>query len=427
MADHEHYREICAAASTGQATARELSALGKHLAGCETCRQAYFDYLNLAARHYAEGSKNPVLSSEGARESLSSEFFAKRFFERAEQEGIRFSSDVTREISQLSPVPRVRPKHVGWPALARMVSAVALLCLAVSAGFFYGRRSRGGGPDLQAVRQKSTGTAVAIVDLSKRTAELEAANSRLAVEITRMKAELGKAGQRLQRTEASLDSATRNRSKLASSRAALEMQLKAAQQELAHSRTVAAATQQEAAKQRNNVSSLATAITDSELRIAGLRNELAEQSAVISKQKKLLALTHDVTDLMGARNLHIVDVVDTNSHGKARRAVGRIFYTEDKSLIFYAYDLNELKTKKGKYQYTVWARQKGDGSEVRSLGIFYSDNKTKRRWVFKCDDPKVLQSIGSVFVTLEPADSHATHPHGRELMYAYLGGRPNHP
>jgi hypothetical protein len=59
--------------------------------------------------------------------------------------------------------------------------------------------------------------------------------------------------------------------------------------------------------------------------------------------------------------------------------------------------------------------------------MFYSDDKAQRRWTFKCDDPKILTEIDSVFVTLEPEKGDPSHPHGPNLMYAYLRGQPNHP
>src|SRR5262249_11718630 len=106
---------------------------------------------------------------------------------------------------------------------------------------------------------------------------------------------------------------------------------------------------------------------------------------------------------------------------------GRVFFTEGKSLIFYAYDLNEAKIEKANYQYRVWAKKEGPEKQVRSLGIFYSDDHAQRRWVFKCDDPKILTDIDSVFVTLEPAGADPLHPKGSNLMYAYLRARANHP
>ncbi len=141
----------------------------------------------------------------------------------------------------------------------------------------------------------------------------------------------------------------------------------------------------------------------------------------------MLAAGRDITDLMGARNLHIVDVVDTDAQGKNKPAFGRIFYTEGKSLIFYAYDLNEAKLVKANYQYRIWAKKEGRDAKVQHLGIFYADDKSQRRWSFKCNDPRVLKDIDSVFVTLEPANSDPSRPKGQNLMYAYLLGQPNHP
>ena len=36
------------------------------------------------------------------------------------------------------------------------------------------------------------------------------------------------------------------------------------------------------------------------------------------------------------------------------------------------------------------------------LGIFYGDNASKKRWVLKLDDPKLLAQIDAVFVTIGP-------------------------
>ena len=82
MVKHEHYRELCAAASIGQATPEELLELERHASECDACGQAYFDYLNLAAQQFAVAQNDPALSPERARESLNSELFERRFFER---------------------------------------------------------------------------------------------------------------------------------------------------------------------------------------------------------------------------------------------------------------------------------------------------------------------------------------------------------
>jgi hypothetical protein len=75
----------------------------------------------------------------------------------------------------------------------------------------------------------------------------------------------------------------------------------------------------------------------------------------------------------------------------------------------------------------VWGKKDGPGQAAKSLGIFYSDDKAQKRWVFKYDDPKVLSEIDSVFVTLEPPGKNLTEPKGDKFLYAYLRNQPNHP
>ena len=428
MVKHDHYREICAAASIGQATPEELFELEKHVAECDSCSQAYFDYLNLAAQQYAEANQKPTLSSNQAKESLNSELFTRRFFERAEREGIQFSADVDHEVRQLSPVPLPLPQRMSWRVPAGAIAAVVLLGLTLSAGYFYGRRSFGRvSTDLRAHKVDNPAATAPVAGLDQRIAELNATNARLEAEIDHLKHELAKASEQLSATANDLNSSSQDREKLAASRAALEAQLIMVQETLAQSQVLAATAQQAAAKERDRVNDVEATLVADGIKISDLTNELAEKSAALEQERQLLALGHDVSDLMGARNLHIVDVVDTDPKGKTRPAFGRIFFTEGKSLVFYAYDLNDAKIQKANFQYRVWARQESGEKQVRSLGIFYSDDKTQRRWVFKCNDPKILGEIDSVFVTLEPSGTEPAHPKGQNLMYAYLRGQPNHP
>ena len=82
---------------------------------------------------------------------------------------------------------------------------------------------------------------------------------------------------------------------------------------------------------------------------------------------------------------------------------------------------------KANYQYQVWAKKEGPNRQAQRLGIFYADDKAQRRWVFKCDDAKILREIDSVFVTFGRPDGDPSRPEGSSLMYAYLHGQPNHP
>ena len=421
MLKHEKYRELCAAASIGEATPEELLELEQHTSECETCGKAYFDYLNLAARQFAAAERNPNLSLDEAQRSLNSQLFTRRFFELAEREGIQFSSDVGQEVRRLTPSP-VPSSRQSWPAFATAIAAAVLISSSLSVGYFYGK---GAFTRTQSSLQTASHNPDIIID--QRIAELNAANAKLQAEINRLNAELRKADNQLSTTETNLNAASQDRQKLLVDRDALESQLKNVQDALAQSQVVAASAQREATKEQSHSSDIEATLVADQVKIHALAEELSDRSAMLDQERQLLALGHDVSDLMGARNLHIVDVVDTDPKGKTRPAFGRIFFTEGKSLVFYAYDLNGTIIQKADYQYRVWAKQEGSDKQVRSLGIFYSDDKAQRRWVFKCNDPKILGEIDSVFVTLEPADSDPTHPKGQNLMYAYLRGQPNHP
>jgi len=419
---HEHYREICAAASIGQATPEELFELERHASECEACQRTYFDYLNLAGAQYAEANQKPVLTSERAQESLNSDLFTRRFFERAENEGIHFSKDVGAEVERLTPLSRPVSRRPFWTVPIRAIAAAVLVSVGVSGGYFYGKRS-----GQQMFETKNVGVASPAITIDGHVAELTAANGKLEEEIRRLKTELTKASESLKATQTNLHSTSADREKLESDHAALQAQLQTAQDQLAQSQTLLASAQQDAAKRDARANDLQASLVASNVKISNLTEELADKSALLDKERQLLALNRDVTNLMAERNLHVVDVVDTDARGKTRPAFGRVFFAEDKVLEFYAYDLNEGKLQKANYQYHVWAKKEGGDKQVRSLGIFYSDSKEQRRWKFQCNDPKILREIDSVFVTLEPADSDPKHPKGQNLMYAYLRGQPNHP
>jgi hypothetical protein len=64
--------------------------------------------------------------------------------------------------------------------------------------------------------------------------------------------------------------------------------------------------------------------------------------------------------------------------------------------------------------------------EARNLGIFYEGNASKKRWVLKAEDPKTLEDIDAVFVTVEPRGG-SQQPSGKPLLFASLDISPNHP
>ena len=105
---------------------------------------------------------------------------------------------------------------------------------------------------------------------------------------------------------------------------------------------------------------------------------------------------------------------------------GRVFYTKGKSLIFYAYDLDQQPGLRDANTFQAWGRRGPDQARAVNLGVLYVDNAAKKRWVLKADDPKTLADIDAVFVTVEPHGG-SSHPSGKPLLFAYLRVEPNHP
>src|SRR4029077_10884340 len=340
---HEHFEELCAAASIGQATAEELRALEQHANGCHRCRHTYFDYLNVASQAFAAAKQVPALSARDFGESLTSELFASRFFDRAKREGIVFSREVDNDVKPLGPVPVLRSRKLLAQKLEIVAAAAAVFAM-VSTGYFYWNRSmKNTVSTSEESRAGAHKTAAPTIVTDTRLRQLTAANSDLTLQVGRLEAELTKINDQLVATATDLKATSQDRLKLASDRDELQAKLSEAQREIDRSESMLASVQQEAAAQKAYAGDIDAKLIADRVKLHDLDEELKDKSVLLDQERQLLSASHDVTDLMGARNLHIVDVVDTDQRGKSRPAFGRIFFTEGKSLIFYAYDLNDHK------------------------------------------------------------------------------------
>ncbi|MBZ5667553.1 MAG: hypothetical protein LAO30_23520 [Acidobacteriia bacterium] len=203
-------------------------------------------------------------------------------------------------------------------------------------------------------------------------------------------------------------------------RDALQRQLEDADQSLRNVRNDLVRTQDERQGALLKAASLET-------RIDELSSDLRESSASVQRQKGFLASDRDIRELMGARQLYIADVFDVDHNGRKRKTFGRVFYTKGKSLIFYAFDLDQQPGYRDAKAVQVWGSPSEDQSNAVNLGIFYLDSEANRRWVFKSDDPVTLENINAVFVTIERKGTN-TKPTGKPFLYAYLRTAPaNHP
>ncbi len=89
-------------------------------------------------------------------------------------------------------------------------------------------------------------------------------------------------------------------------------------------------------------------------------------------------MTRDIRDLMGARDLYVAEVYDVKRDGSTQKSYGRVFYTKGKSLIFYAYDLNEEPEARDASTFQAWGRRGPDRQEGSQSRNFLSGTTPRK-------------------------------------------------
>src|SRR5262249_55476069 len=143
-----------------------------------------------------------------------------------------------------------------------------------------------------------------------------------------------------------------------------------------------------------------TASLESHINELDARLAISDGSA--RKDEEFLNKDRDIRELMGARQLYIADVFDVEQNGAKSKPFGRVFYTAGKSLLFYAFDLDRQPGYRQARTFQAWGRPEKLGGNPMSLGVFYMDSESNRRWALKAEDPALLAQINAVFVTVEP-------------------------
>jgi len=340
--------------------------------------------------------------------------------------GAEFSAPIQKEISE-------RPKRIGGLGFGPFISqapvwAVAMLVVGSAVGFGVGsfRHSStvlqqavvaGAVPTTPAppvVAKKSAEPAVdasALLDAKRATTDIEQKLAASELEKTRLQNELKEVSEKITNIQ---NARNQDASELA--------QLKAAADE---SRNAATATEAQLRSLKDAQASKDADLVAAQYHLRELESQLVDQTAAAERDRELMAVASgsEMRDVIGARNLHIIDVADVENGG-VRKPFGRVFYTEGKSLIFYAYDLSKTK---GRQTFYAWGHKEGDPRTPRALGALHNDDPAQSRWVFKFSDTKVLAQIDSVYVTLEPNERPGDKPKGKKLLNAFLGTPANHP
>jgi hypothetical protein len=434
MEPHEEFLELCAVSTSGDLTEEEQKKLQAHLAGCPACRQALKEFeaavdlgvpllLSTLAGAPTEQSERrrerPVelasstvpASDRGRTEAQPPGAEGKRAFAFAHQGGHRQT--------------RVNWNYVWLPFAACIVLSMALASYTYRAGKSRHSEpisvgsSTDAGRGMEALEQQLSDAGhdrqvlkAQLVERDKVVGDLRRQIEQQSTSVEQMKAAQANLEQAIQSDEA-------EKQRVAEGQASLAQKLDAAQASAQQMQAELASARQQQSQGEAQDGSLQAQIKD-------LNSELRDREQTINKEDDLLSHDRDIRELMGARDLYIAEVYDVGRDGATQKPCGRVFYTKGKSLVFYAYDLDQQPGVRNAQAFQAWGRRGANMQEALNLGIFYEDNAAKKRWVLKFDDAKTLEQIDAVFVTLEPnGGSHK--PSGKPLLFAYLKIDPNHP
>ena len=423
--EHGRFKKLCALAQTDSLSAGEKLDLERHLEICGACREIYDQYSAIGKEGVAFLPEAYALTEEALRwdnrkawADISAAIRSQRT-----QQVLSFKASSVRRGWSLEPL-----SSGGRLAIA---SLAACLIIALTLGAYHiGERKNFVSPRLSANlaqgEQNPAPEKRASADLpaahTEQLSDLDKQISNERQEIAQLRAALIVANEKVDelgsangKREADLQQLTGQRDQLAKRLADSESAYQTMQADYSSLRA------------DHDRYSLHTSSLESEL--TELRASNKDQERRLKDDEQYLTSDRDIRELMGARKLYIADVFDVDSDSHTRKPFGRVFYTQRKSLVFYAFDLDHQAGVKNASVFQVWGQkdfQSNGQSHPMNLGILYMDSESNRRWVLRSDDPKQLSEIDAVFVTVEPHGG-SQKPTGKPLLYALLRKEANHP
>jgi peptidoglycan hydrolase CwlO-like protein len=437
MESHDEFRELCAISTSGELSEQEKRKLREHLTGCSECRQTLKEFEAVVDVGI------PFLASQLSTEE--SERFASTLGELSKSAhtgspGVAAPAQAGTEDAgpawdvaepgfvfaqrNRSARKQMNPNYVWCSFAACVLLTIALGIYAYRVGKTHIANVAhavpvGNNAQIEALEQhisdagrEREGLRLQLAQRDRAISDLEREIQEQSVSLNEMKVAQANFAKSIQDDEAEKQRVAQEQSELSQKLGSAQASLTKAQSELGV-----------VTQQRSEVEMQAASL---EAQIHDLSGQLRESELTVGKQEELLAHDRDVRELMGARDLYIAEIYNVAGDGVTQKPYGRVFYTKGKSLIFYAYDLDQQASFKNARTFQAWGQRGPDRSQALNLGIFYEDNTAKKRWVLKFNDPRTLEQIDAVFVTVEPNGGSAK-PSGSPLLFTYLKIEANHP
>ncbi len=423
---HERFKELGALANSGTLSAAEWWELKHHLQFCADCREVHDQYQLLIATGipFLAAAYGHPPERENWDDSEVWEKLLARIREPEQPTDSAFRNPF--------PHPTPPPLLLGLAANQWVKGAlVACLVIAVMAGAYrLGGRTHSGenqvSPSLQERAQKLAAVKEASDELvesqAARISQVQEQNARQEQEVGRLRTALHALEDHSRELGAAEGKTEGQLRAVSEQRDSLTMELRQAEQSYQNLNSELMSLRAEHDRALLHTASLESKVNE-------LTAANRDQDRRLGDDERFLASDRDIRELMGARKLYIADVFDVDSGSRTRKPFGRVFYTQNKSLIFYAFDLDHQAGVKNASIFQVWGQKDAEFSEKArpmNLGILYMDSESNRRWVLRLDDEKHLAEIDAVFVTVEPHGG-SPKPTGKPFLYALLRKEANHP
>jgi hypothetical protein len=390
---HDEFQKLCALSTTDALTSEEWTLLNEHLRQCASCRALKTQYEEVAF------DLMPALAAQVEESATDA-----------------WPTEQPKRANAPHPV-RVRPSR--WTTPWRVAASLLIAFVGTLLYGILARSSQSHRTTVSSTTPLAPPPAITSVEPApndqksshNETASLRDELKRQRIEVAQLKAVRARLEDDLAQRTVDLERSSQERS-------LLDQRVAAAEAEVRDLRGRFDAVSSRESKENVQLAALQTEISD-------LENRLRQKDREIAQDQDLLQHDRDIRDLMAARDLSIVDVYDSKRSGVFQKPVGRVFYTKDKSLVFYGYNLDQQPGLPRASTFQVWGTTRANETNI-SLGIFYRDDTSKSRWVLKYNDAKTIAQLDRIFVTVEPKGG-SKQPTSKPLLTTSLRIDPNHP
>jgi anti-sigma factor RsiW len=402
---------------TGELPVDERQSFEDHLGACSRCRQGLEEYRTLLRSEVPLITDKTFDNLTAGPLPWSLDRGLKRLYAAIERQ-----SQTKVPSEHVKDRPKLFPVHLGLQ-LAVAASLILVIAMGISIYETGLKRNQAQSRVVRQLQRDDSSLREQLESLTRERDQIQATLKNRETLISGLRAQLKESAKQNEALEAGLQAAGQQAQEQTEEASSERSTLA---RKVADEQTLLAATEKKLDALEQAKTSDAVRVTSLENQIHSMSLALKDKDATIDEQRHFLASDRDIRDLMGARDLYIAEVYDVGGNGRRKKPYGRVFYTKGKSLIFYAYDLDQQPGIKNASTFQAWGLRGPDRRTALNLGVMYIDNSTNRRWVLRFDNPKALKEINAVFVTVEPNGGSPV-PRGKQVLFAYLGEEPNHP